>query len=355
MIKPICFTKEWVDGFRQQPHFKRINPPVLEKMIHALSLLQQLRHHGLDFIFKGGTSLVLLLDQARRFSVDIDIITTEERSRVEEILNKVIETSHFHHWNLQDKRSYQEGVPKAHYEFDYTSQLNPNAHTILLDILFEEADYPRTNVVPIQTEWVDSETAITVTVPSVESILGDKLTAFAPNTVGILYGKGKEQEIMKQLFDIACLFDKAEDVGEIAESFQKIGSKEIRYRGLDITLDDILDDILHTSLLIARREKNKQEPESSHFKHLQLGIRQFESFLIAENFKIEEAILAAGKAAYLAVRLKNKDYSHIERYDKQDIGKLEIAGELNFLNRLKKSKDKSAFFYWHQAIKGLPV
>ena len=43
MIKAHCFTKEWINGFKQQKHFKRINPPVLEKMIQALSLLQQLK------------------------------------------------------------------------------------------------------------------------------------------------------------------------------------------------------------------------------------------------------------------------------------------------------------------------
>lgn len=68
MIKAHCFTKEWIDGFKQQKHLKRINPPILEKMIHALSLLQQLKVHGLDFTFKGGTSLVLLLAKETFFS-----------------------------------------------------------------------------------------------------------------------------------------------------------------------------------------------------------------------------------------------------------------------------------------------
>ena len=119
MIKAHCFTKEWINGFKQQKHLKRINPPILEKMIHALSLLQQLKANGLDFTFKGGTSLVLLLAKSRRFSVDIDIITTQSREEVEAILNKVVANSHFNKWELQDRRSYKEGVPKAHYEFDY--------------------------------------------------------------------------------------------------------------------------------------------------------------------------------------------------------------------------------------------
>jgi hypothetical protein len=350
MIKAHCFTKDWINGFRQQKHLRRINPPVLEKMIHALSLLQQLKAHGLDFTFKGGTSLVLLLAKSRRFSLDIDIITTQSREGVEAVLDKVVINSHFNKWKLQDRRSYKEGIPKAHYEFDYVSVLNQSANVILLDILFDKIDYPRLRSVPVQSEWLESEEVLEVTVPSIESILGDKLTAFAPNTVGILYGTDKEQEIIKQLFDISCLFDEAENVEEIALSFEKIGNKEIAYRGLEIGLEDILNDIFITSLLIAKRNKHSAEPDKARFTALANGIRRFESFLIAENFKMEDAVLAAGKAAYLVKQIKNNDYSAIEKFNDQDISKLEITGELNFLNKLKKSRDKAAFFYWYKAV-----
>lgn len=46
-------------------------------------------NEGLNFIFKGGTSLVLLLDQIKRFSVDIDIITEEDKEKVKTCLNKI--------------------------------------------------------------------------------------------------------------------------------------------------------------------------------------------------------------------------------------------------------------------------
>ena len=72
--------------------------------------------------------------------------------------------------------------------------------------------------------------------------------------------------------------------------------------------------------------------------------------MIAENFKIEDAILAAGKAAYLAKLLMNKEYSAIMKFNGQDISNLEITGDLNFLNKLKKSRDKAAFFYWYNAF-----
>ena len=43
---------------------------------------------------------------------------------------------------------------------------------------------------------------LTVQTPTLEGLLGDKLAAFAPNTIGVPYGAGKSMEIIKQLFDI---------------------------------------------------------------------------------------------------------------------------------------------------------
>ena len=52
---------------------KKENPSadlqLLEKTIGALYLLESLVNEGLEFIFKGGTSLVLLLNDLKRFSV----------------------------------------------------------------------------------------------------------------------------------------------------------------------------------------------------------------------------------------------------------------------------------------------
>ena len=54
------------------------NLQLLEKTIGALYLVKNLVNNGLDFIFKGGTSLVLLLNDLKRFSVDVGIITEKK-------------------------------------------------------------------------------------------------------------------------------------------------------------------------------------------------------------------------------------------------------------------------------------
>jgi predicted nucleotidyltransferase component of viral defense system len=116
MIRANCFEKEWIENLRKQKGTGGINPPLLEKMIHALYLLQNLKAQSLDFVFKGGTSLVLLLENAKRFSVDIDIIANKPyddpatRSEIEDLLDRIVRDSKFQSWKLDEARRYREGL-----------------------------------------------------------------------------------------------------------------------------------------------------------------------------------------------------------------------------------------------------
>lgn len=49
MIKTHCFEKAWIDAFKAQEKYRRLNPPVLEKMINALYLLQLLKKNDFNF------------------------------------------------------------------------------------------------------------------------------------------------------------------------------------------------------------------------------------------------------------------------------------------------------------------
>ena len=79
--------KESIGNIRKEN--KSANLELLEKTTGALFLVECLVNEGLHFIFKGGTSLVLLLDQIKRFSVDVDIITEEDKEKVKTCLNKI--------------------------------------------------------------------------------------------------------------------------------------------------------------------------------------------------------------------------------------------------------------------------
>lgn len=355
MIKQETFTSQWLEQFRQQPQYKRINPPVFEKMSYALLLLEKLVQTEVKFIFKGGTSLVLLMEETDRFSVDIDIMTLNSKDDIEKALNDVVANSVFTDWELDERSNSDEKIPKAHYKVFFESEINANAE-ILLDVLFEENYYPNTVRVPIRCSWISAEEPwIEVEIPCVNSILGDKLTVFAPNTTGIRYGVGKHIEIVEQLHDVGKLFDGTTDISIVKASFDKVAFAQIKYRGLEITPSDICDDVIETALIIAReaRQMNKGE-DKVRMTEMQDGINGFQGFLMGGSFRLDDAVTASAKAAYLGAMIKMNDAS-LELYNGQDISDLDIENtQYNYLNRLRKI-NKEAFFYWHKALQVLGI
>ena len=361
MINEKCFTTEWLESFKKQKEHKLIQTNILEKMIYAFHLLEQLKNNGLEFVFKGGSSLVLLLEEGNRFSIDIDIICKTGRKELDAILDQVVESSKFVSVTLNERRSYKSGVPKAHYSFAFDSVFNTNVPgSILLDILVGESIYPELTESAIQTKWIEIDNETTVKTPSIDAITGDKLTAFAPNTIGIPYFKGGNNftmEICKQLFDLSRLFEKISNLEVVSKSFLVHAEQEIIFRKngdvkIELSPKKVLQDTIDTCLIITKRETNKGESAKSNFKLLQNGIRAFGSgYLMSGNFRIDDAIIASSRVALLATKILVGDLSPISYYNGEDIKALTIENsEWNFLNKLKRQPDKSTFYYWHQTV-----
>lgn len=361
MIKDHCFSDEWIEGFRKQGDHKRIEKIILEKMIYALHLLEQLKANGLEFVFKGGTSLVLLLEAGNRFSIDIDIICKTNRNELESILQKVIDSSKFTSYQLDEHRSYLPGVPKAHYKFKFDSGMQGSG-TILLDVLIEDAIYPELTERPVLTKWIETDGEIMVTVPTIDAITGDKLTAFAPNTIGIPYFKGKDNqpfsmEICKQLFDLGKLFESIENMSVVANSFHAFAKQEIDFRQnenseVKLTPEKVLLDIIDTCIILSKRGGGTNE-EKEIFLRLQKGINSFGTgYLMSGNFRIDDAVAASSRVALLCAKILTENLNPIEKFQNQDIKKLIITDtKWTFLNKLMRFPDKSSYFYWYQAVK----
>ncbi|MEN8122817.1 MAG: nucleotidyl transferase AbiEii/AbiGii toxin family protein [Bacteroidota bacterium] len=95
MINVDTYTKEWIGSFKKNKQYNKLDPALIEKMIMAFTLLENLSKSSFNFIFKGGTSLILLLNNANRFSVDIDISTSETKESLESILERITSSSIF--------------------------------------------------------------------------------------------------------------------------------------------------------------------------------------------------------------------------------------------------------------------
>lgn len=71
MLSKEIYTREYIWNLYERTGS---DPALLEKVIYAFGLLEAIRKVGLPFCFKGGTSLLLLLEHPMRLSTDIDII-----------------------------------------------------------------------------------------------------------------------------------------------------------------------------------------------------------------------------------------------------------------------------------------
>lgn len=347
MINPKSRSIEWITEAAERLGVHDI--ALVEKTIRAFSLLEALAHSGCPFIFKGGSSLMLHLHTSKRLSIDIDIICPPE-TVIEDYLNQYAKEYGFGKVELVERISRTD-VPKQHAKFYYevTYPGNGGQDKILLDVLFEETHYAKITSLPIQSPvLITDEPAVLVNIPSHEDLLGDKLTAFAPHTTGIPYFKGKRNcsmEIIKQLFDIASLFDITDDLTITQETFHKFASLELQYRHLlaDNT-QQVIDDIYQTALCICLRGQDNPE----EFKLLQDGISRIGGFIHSEKYTLDSAIINASKAAYLA-RLISKGVNNPKHYNADNIGELAAqtihAPMPTKLNKLKKTHPE-AFFYW---------
>lgn len=349
MIDKRSRSKEWIE---EMASANRVSDAALmEKTIRAFCLLEALARSGCPFIFKGGSALMLHLKCTKRLSIDIDIICPPG-TRIEEYLGKYAEEYGFGEVQLVE-RIQRTDVPKQHakfyYQVAYREAQKPDK--ILLDVLFEDTHYHEVERLPIDSPILiqDGEPVI-VNVPSKKDLLGDKMTAFAPHTTGIPFWKGEKNcsmEIVKQLFDVASLFDMMEDVTEVSEVFKRLAVIEMQYRRQEQpeVLEPIYEDIVQTCLAISLRGAYGDAEE---FRWLQDGISRIQSFILNGPYRIEQAVVCAAKAAYLS-RLVMRGETKVVHYDpKTELTKETIGEPLpSKLNRLRK-QNPEAFFYWQK-------
>lgn len=353
MINLNEISSKWLSQVSKQ--HRNVDKILAEKVIRALLLLEGLAKQKLLFVFKGGTALMLHFNSTKRLSIDIDIILPNEIKDLESVLDAIVKEQGFLRKELQH-RSTTSKIKKEHYKFFYTPlhKTNKDEEYVLLDILFEQVNYTNLISLPINSDFIpQSGNPHNVNVPSLEDILGDKLTAFAPNTTGIPYFKKDDSmsmEIIKQLYDIGNLFDAVNDLETIKTTFYRFAKTEIAYRNSEgISENDVLQDIYETALCIVTRGSDGK----GNFEELQNGIGRISRFIFSESYHIEKAIVHASKAAYLSTLIQHNTKTIAKFENPLQLKDWQIDEPLNNkLNKLKKSNPE-AFFYWYKIYETL--
>ena len=215
MISTESFSKEWIEGVAQKYGYN--DKELLEKVIRAFALLETLVDAGAPLTFKGGSSILLLLkDNLNRLSIDVDVICPPD-TYILQYLNDLEKHGFLRAIPVRTEHAGKK-LPASHSKVFYeVAFANPNSNDafIRLDVLYEDNPYTHTISVPIDLPFLKQEgKPLMVNVPTKEDILGDKMTAFGPNSIGIPYFKGVKDcslDIMKQLFDISRLIDVVND------------------------------------------------------------------------------------------------------------------------------------------------
>lgn len=345
MLSKDNFTKKHIEDLRK---ISRNDPAILEKTVYAFGLLEAVLKTGMPFIFKGGTALLLLLDKPMRLSTDIDIIVAPGTD-VDKYIREAGKIFPFIH-SEEDVRIGRNNIEKRHYKFLYESPLTGRNFNILLDILFDDNPYSSLVERPVQNKLLISEGEdMTATLPGINCILGDKLTAFAPHTTGIPFGIGKELEIIKQMYDCWTLFQKMSDFKEVQSVYHNVVRKEAEYRALKLEPSEVLADTIRSCLCIIGRgsiDKNEYPLYAS-------GIERIKGHIFSKAINGENAGIFACGILYLAAALMTNQNSceQIKKADAYENASIEIKN----VKRIKyiQQVDPIAYAYLTEAYKML--
>ena len=325
---------------------------MLEKAIVALQLLGHLAETGLPIQFKGGTSLLLRLNPIRRLSIDVDIVTQAKPAELAAALETVAKLAPFT-GSEHDAERDRDLPPKKHFRVFYPSAIEPKTDHVLLDVLFEPDEAPNCEPTLIATPFITPEREVRVPVPTIDSLLGDKLTAFAPRTIGILYNPRRKTDIAKQLFDVAVLFDAATDLRVAAAVYAATHARQLVYRKAAFTLAETLNDSIEAAFLYSQIDLRGGKT-TEHGLLLQEGIVGLQNHIVNQPFRRDEARLAAAKAACLAAWIQRQppnvtiDTLRFRPDQVATLRDLQIQPPWSPLTRLKGANPQ-AFHYWYQA------
>jgi hypothetical protein len=353
MITARTFTREWLESVNARLGMNRSENQFvnMEKAIAALYLLEQLQAIGLPLQFRGGTSLLLVFNRIYRLSTDVDIVVSAKAGDMEAAFEGVCSKSALFNRFDRQRREDDSKTGAAHYRFFYEPFADDRGGDayVLLDVTQADGLFPLVRRLPVNCDLLENDgDDVSVAVPRTESLLADKLTTFAPTTIGIplVAEKGKRPkrvEALKQLFDLGNLFEVLDvPVPGIREECRRVAEYKIASHHKGLTADDVLADTFHNAVVIAFG--GMEEP--GLYAQYEKGFRDFSRFTASLAFAREDAALAAAKVAYLCKLIEAGPTAVIERYAGiESIVGLDFSSERFYRLSPYRLTNPKAFFY----------
>lgn len=326
------------------------SPVLAEQAFCSLELVAQLVKSGLSFQFKGGNSLLIILDKPKRFSIDVDIATDENVERIETILQQIVnKDSFFKKWEKRQHKT-KPWIPLKSYYLFYDSKIGNNSDSsIMLDVQLGRSPY-RTEMKKIKCEKL-YESDLEVEVPLPSSIIGDKLLTLGPYTLGIPVGKGKGAQRLKHVHDISRLLKTKPSIIEIRKSFIACLNNEKLIQKCSFDAEQVIEDTMKLCSSVMRTENALDEKTKIVLKEINNGIKPFSSHLFNPDYGWKELQNDMSSVALCLSGIQNKK---ITDFDFNNV--LEGMGEGSPLSKEFNTKSSMAVLNWeivHNWRKGL--
>ena len=137
VASPALFTKEHIES-----HAFAASHALAEQAIHCLELVAELSWANLSFQFKGGNSLLVILQDPKRFSIDVDIATDETVSRIEEVLDTIVkECGVFAKWTKRQHKTKPWIALSSYYLFYKSHYVKEEDAFVMLDAQLTRSPY----------------------------------------------------------------------------------------------------------------------------------------------------------------------------------------------------------------------
>jgi hypothetical protein len=291
------------------------NKANFEKATSAMKYLEVLTKEGFTPLFKGGTCAQLFIpSEFQRLSIDLDIASSNERELAEAIELTKKKGYSFERW----KKHPDPNLPLIRYTIT-----SPEGTDFYLDEMLKVPAY-KTQTTKLNTSYFSSDA--TVLTPTLQSMIGDKLTTIGPHTVGReLNARAGAIEYAKHIYDISQLLALPTDIDEVFKAYVTVVDyqKAIRPKRV-ITIENSIEDLLYVARLLAISGQDGKTMENKemaqHMQYIKNGIQGIGNFLIGDNkFGPNHARVAGGQIALIGMALKKlstggfSDYAELKK------------------------------------------
>jgi predicted nucleotidyltransferase component of viral defense system len=239
-----CFNEKYIREKAEENGFSE--PLNVERFLWDCEIAAQLQSESDCFILKGGAAVQLHLPlEKQRGSIDIDIICAATKATIEKTVSNIEKKVADIKFESYTPKNPQTELNLLTY-FVRTPALicsGEDYHRIKIDFLMEDIILPTEIIRNVKTFATDVKE---IKCYSATSLIGDKLLALAENTIGV----NVIDKLPKHLYDVyqisASLKLSKEQFVEIADAIKKLSVLEAKYRKLETTPEEAVQDVINT-------------------------------------------------------------------------------------------------------------